>query len=228
MFGKHYNIWKSKFPEAMFINLYGPTEVTVDCTYYVVNRGFEDNDVIPIGRNCNNKSVFLLDENGQIIEGEGSGELAVRGTGLALGYYNNREQTDKVFVQNPLHSHYRDLIYKTGDHVRINKFNEIEFIGRKDFQIKHMGNRIELGEIEAAVYAINSVQHAACVYDLKNEKIVLFYSAVNLISPVDFIKELSARIPKYMIPNRFEFMQEMPINANGKVDKKAIKEMLND
>lgn len=228
MFGKHYNIWKRKFPEAMFINLYGPTEVTVDCTYYIVDRDFEDNDVIPIGRNCNNKSVFLLDENSQIIEGEESGELAVRGTGLALGYYNNREQTDKVFIQNPLHNHYRDLIYKTGDHVRINKFNEIEFIGRKDFQIKHMGNRIELGEIEAAVYAINSVQHAACVYDLKNEKIVLFYSAINLISPGEFIKELSARLPKYMIPNRFEFLQDMPINANGKVDKKAIKEKLND
>ena len=223
MYGKHLNIWKKHLPDSMYINLYGPTEVTVDSTYFIVDREFKDNEVIPIGKNCDNKQLFLLNERGEILDENVEGELAVRGTGVALGYYNNKEQTDRVFIQNPLHNHYKDLIYKTGDHVRINRFGEIEFIGRKDFQIKHMGNRIELGEIEAAVYGMADVQHAACVYDVTNEKIVLYYASNYEIEPKTFLNELAVNLPKYMFPNKFIQLENMPLNANGKVDKKAIK-----
>jgi amino acid adenylation domain-containing protein len=228
MYGKHLNIWKKFFPSCTYINLYGPTEVTVDSTYYIVNREFNDNEVIPIGINCDNKAIFLLDKADEVIFGNVEGELAVRGTGVALGYYNNKEQTDQVFIQNPLHNHYKDLIYKTGDFVRRNTLGEIEFIGRKDFQIKHMGNRIELGEIEAVVYGLTDVKHAACVYDTNKEKIVLYYTADFEISPKVFLNELSNNLPKYMFPNRFEHIEEMPLNANGKVDKNIIKARLNE
>lgn len=226
MFGKHLNIWRKRFPNCNFINLYGPTEVTVDSTYYIVDREFLDNDVIPIGKNCNNKEIFLLDDNNRISQ-KNEGELAVRGTGVALGYYNNPDQTASVFIQNPQHNNYRDIIYKTGDHVRINNYGEIEFVGRKDFQVKHQGNRIELGEIEAAMYGISNIKHVACIYDENNSKIVLYYSADNEIDANLIIKELSKSIPKYMYPSKFEFIKEMPLSANTKVDRKALKSMLN-
>ncbi len=228
MFGKHLNIWKKAFTNCNFINLYGPTEVTVDSTYYLVNRDFQDSDVIPIGHHCDNKEVFLLDENNKIVINGKEGELAVKGTGIALGYYNNPEQTNNAFIQNPLHNNFRDILYKTGDYVKINEFGEIEFIGRKDFQIKHQGNRIELGEIEAAAYGLIQVEHVACIYDDVNSKIVLFYSSETQIEPSEFIKELSKSIPKYMYPTRFEYIKEMPLNANSKVDRKAIKLLLNE
>ena len=224
MYGKHLNMWKKQYPHCQYINLYGPTEVTVDSTFYIVNRAFEDNDVIPIGSHCDNKRVFILDENNQIVDGKQGGELAVGGSGVALGYYNNPSQTEKVFIQNPLHNHYPDVIYKTGDFVKLNAFNEIEFVGRKDFQVKHMGNRIELGEIEAAAYGLNQVQHVACLYDAENEKIILFYTSTQEIPASDFIKELMKSIPKYMYPNKFIRLLEMPLSANSKVDRKAIKQ----
>lgn len=228
MYGRHLNIWKKYFPNCMYINLYGPTEVTVDSTFYVVDRNFKDNEVIPIGNNCDNKQTFLLSETNEVLFGDKEGELAVRGTGVALGYYNNKEQTDKVFIQNPLHNHYRDLLYKTGDFVRRNSFGEIEFIGRKDFQVKHMGNRIELGEIEAAVYGMVEVKQAACIYDDEKEKIVLYYTSDFEIEAKNFLKELAKSLPKYMFPNRFVHLKEMPLNANSKIDRKAIKSKLHE
>jgi len=228
MFGKHLNMWKQAFPDCNYINLYGPTEVTVDSTYYIVNRDFKDNEVVPIGNHCDNKRVFILDENNRVLFGQAAGELAVTGSGVALGYYNNVEQTNKVFIQNPLHQHYKDIIYKTGDYVRINDFGEIEFVGRKDFQVKHMGNRIELGEIEAAVYGLSQVKHAVCVYDSENEKIVLFYTSDDEISPAMFLKELSLSIPKYMYPKKFIRLQHMPMNANSKIDRNTVRQLINE
>lgn len=228
MYGKHLNMWKEHFPSCMYINLYGPTEVTVDSTFYIVNREFSDNEVVPIGNNCDNKQTFILSESDEVLFGYVEGELAVRGTGVALGYYNNKEQTNQVFIQNPLHNHYRDILYKTGDFVRRNSLGEIEFIGRRDFQVKHMGNRIELGEIEAAVYGMSDVKHTACIYDSINEKIVLYYTSDVEIEAKNFLKELAKSLPKYMYPNKFIHLDEMPLNANSKVDRKAIKISLNE
>jgi len=108
--------------------------VTVDSTYYIVNRDFKDNEVVPIGNHCDNKRVFILDENNRVLFGQAAGELAVTGSGVALGYYNNVEQTNKVFIQNPLHQHYKDIIYKTGDYVRINDFVKLSLLGGKTFK----------------------------------------------------------------------------------------------
>ncbi len=216
---KHLNYWRKYLPDCLYSNLYGPTEITVDCTYYNVDREFDDNEPLPIGIPCRNSDVIILNsENKRAKEGE-QGELCVRGSSLALGYYGDWEKTQKVFVQNPLNPHYPEMIYRTGDLVYLNERKEIIFVGRKDFQIKHNGYRIELGEIENAALATKAFKNVCCVYDNIKKRIILFYeSSVDpeikdiRISMLDFI-------PKYMIPSNFIKLDKMPINSNGKIDR---------
>ena len=221
---KQLNAWRNNLPEVQYINVYGPTEVTVDCTYYVVDREFKDGEYVPIGKNIPNKQVILLnDDDKQAAVGE-VGEICCRGTGVAMGYYNNREKTDSVFVQNPLHNLYNDIIYRTGDLGRLNERGELEFVSRKDFQVKHKGNRIELGEIEVAVNAIDGVTNAACIFDHPNDKIVLYYTTADG-KPMDIINLVKERIPVYMFPEICNHLLQMPYNLNGKIDRIVLKKM---
>ncbi len=161
---KQFQLWKEAVPDAIFTNLYGPTECTGMCCYYRVDREF-DEEVIPIGRPFPNREIILLSEDGgETLPGQ-QGEICVRGTALTLGYYNDRERTDLAFVQNPLQSAYPELIYRTGDIGRYNQRGELCFVSRRDYQIKHMGHRIELGEIEVNVNAVPGIKISACVYD---------------------------------------------------------------
>ena len=170
---KHLNYWINNLgDEITYANLFGPTETTDICTYYVVNRRFADDEPLPIGRHCDNCNVFILNEKGEEAEPGEEGELYARGSFLSAGYYNNPEKTAEAFVQNPLNTAYPEIVYKTGDLVKEAENGDIMYICRKDYQIKHMGYRIELGEIEAAVSSVENVQECACVYDEQNDKIV--------------------------------------------------------
>ena len=145
---KYLRYWQKYLPNCVFSNMYGPTEITEICCYYVVDRDLDDTESIPIGHACRNTGLLVLvDGNREASVGE-EGELCVRGSSLAMGYYNDWEKTKKAFVQNPLNSHYPETIYCTGDVVYKNTRGELVYIGRKDSQIKHNGYRIELGEIE--------------------------------------------------------------------------------
>ncbi|NLP36983.1 MAG: amino acid adenylation domain-containing protein [Firmicutes bacterium] len=222
MSAKYLNLWRQYLPEVMYINLYGPTEITVDCTYYIVERRFADDEPVPIGRACRNMEVFLLDENNRLIQGHEPGEICVRGTGVALGYYSDPERTKAVFVQNPLHDNFRDIIYRTGDIGRYNEKGELIFCCRKDDQIKHQGHRIELGEIELAVSSIDGVKNCLCFYDQEQSKIVLQY--VGPAEKTSIIGTLRRQLPKYMLPSIIEKQESFPYNANGKIDRKRIME----
>lgn len=216
---KQLNTWRKYLPLTRFINLYGPTEVTVDCTYYIVEREFGDDEFIPIGWPCRNKEILLLGENNKLISESGEiGEICVRGTGVALGYYNDSEKTDEVFVQNPLHNFYEDKIYRTGDLAKYNEQGELVFVSRKDYQIKHMGNRIELGEIEVVINSLERVTSAACIYLPDKQKIALFYVTSDN-KDIDIINSIKAKLPKYMFPNLVYRLDEMPLNSNGKTDR---------
>lgn len=217
---KQFNYWKKTLTGTKFANLYGPIEITLDCTYFIVDRDFEDNEPLPIGIPYRNTDVLIItDEDKLAAKGE-VGELCVRGSSLALGYYNNPEKTAVAFVQNPLNPHYPEIIYRTGDIVALNERNEIVFKGRKDTLIKHQGYRIEMGEIEhIVVNTLKIAKNACCVYNRQNKEIVLYYENSEDIAPATFRKDLLSSLPKYMIPTVYIRYDEMPRNPNGKIDR---------
>lgn len=218
---KQLNIWRKALPKANYCNMYGPTEITDVCSYFMVDREFSDDDVLPIGRACANTRILLLDETNQIPECGQQGELCVVGTSLSFGYYNNPEKTKQVFVQNPLNQTYPEIIYRTGDLAKYNEHEELIYLGRKDFQIKHHGYRIELGEIENAVISIKEVENACCLYDSGKEAIICFYMGE---IPINLVKErLKEKLPGYMMPEKCYILDQLPQTANGKIDRIALK-----
>ena len=219
---KHLNYWRRHVPGAIFVNLYGPIEITVDCTYFIVDREFDDDDKLPIGFPCRNTDVLILNEQNLPAKTNEPGELCVRGSSLALGYWNNPERTAQAFVQNPLYRHYQELIYRTGDLVCRNSRGEILFIGRKDFQIKHLGYRIELGEIEHAVLTIREIRNGCVAYDQNKKEIILFFESDEPLSPAFIREQLLAYLPKYMLPTVFNRMDQLPRNPNGKIDRQQL------
>ena len=224
---KQLNVWRKTYPDALYANLYGPTEITDVCAYYIVDREFSDDESLPIGFACKNTEILVLDEENKLVDPENKdvkGELCVRGTCNSYGYYNNPEKTQAAFVQNPLNSIYPEIIYRTGDIVHYNEHGEIMYDCRKDFQIKHMGHRIELGEIETAVGAVDGVDQNCCLYDSEKSKIVLFYTGT--VEPQQIIDSIKDSIPDYMIPNRKIKLEKMPINLNGKIDRVELKKQL--
>lgn len=226
---KQFNIWRKHLPNTTFVNMYGPIEITLDCTYYIVNREIPDNEPIPIGYPCRNTDILILDEENKLVGKNEPGELCVRGTSLAMGYYNNTEKTAAAFVQNPLNNAYPELIYRTGDVVFINDRNEIVFKGRKDSLIKHSGYRIELAEIEhVIVNTLKLVKNGCAVYDYKKKEIVFFYEAQEEFKVAELRKAIAKELPNYMIPTKYIYMQELPRNTNGKIDRLKLKDRINN
>ena len=218
---KHLNIWRKYLPNTMYVNIYGPTEITCNCTYYVVNREFQPGDVLPMGKAFPNEKVFLLDEENHLVEERNqNGEVCVTGSALALGYYRNPEQTAKAFVQNPLNDRYLEPMYRTGDLAYYNNLGELCFATRKDFQIKHMGHRIELGEIEASMDKIPEIIRSCCLFDQGKSKIVAFYEGN--VERKEIVRALKQYLPAFMVPNAFRQVEQMPLTKNGKIDRKTL------
>ena len=219
---KQFRIWRETLPNAKFTNLYGPTEGTGMCCYYKVNREFELDEAIPVGRPFKNTEIILLDENNKRAADGEPGEICIRGTSLTMGYYNNPEKTAEAFVQNPLNTAYPELIYRTGDIGKYNEYGELVFVYRKDYQIKHMGHRIELGEIEVTVNMLEEIKLSGCIYDTEKGKIVLYY--VGDMEAGELTKILRDKLPRYMLPNYIEKLTEMPLTPNGKINRVFLKE----
>ncbi len=218
---KHFNMWRNTLPKARFINLYGPTETTGMSMFYEVQREISDDESIPIGKPFNNVDILLITEDNQLAKSSEMGEICIRGTAVSMGYYADFDDTDSSFVQNPVNTAYKELIYRTGDIGKYNQYGELVFVSRKDHQIKHMGHRIELGEIEENVNKLTDVMCCCCVYDDDRQKIVLYY--VGNISSAQIITELKSMLPRYMIPNKTVNLEEMPLTANGKIDRIKLK-----
>jgi amino acid adenylation domain-containing protein len=225
---KQFNYWRKYLPLTKFANLYGPIEITLDCTYFIVDRDIKDEEPLPIGIPYRNTDILILNESDQLIKEGEEGELCVRGTSLAMGYYNNPEKTSLAFTQNPLNKSYPEIIYRTGDVVSINEFGEIIFKGRKDNLIKHIGYRIDLGEIEHVIInVLKLIENGCVVYNNNKKEITLFYESINEIPLNEFRKQISTILPKYMIPTSYIKMDELPRNTNGKIDRLYLKNIFN-
>ncbi len=213
------NYWKRYLPDVEYVNLYGPTEITCNCSYYIVDREFSEDQTLPVGVPFRNTDIFLLDGDRLITEPEKDGEICVKGSCLALGYYNNPEKTKEAFCLNPLNSSYPERIYRTGDIGHYDGEGLLHFVSRRDAQIKHMGHRIELGEIEAAVNALDFIRAGVCSYT--GEEIVLSYEADEACDR-ELLRALAKKLPKYMMPTKLVWYARLPINKNGKIDRTAI------
>jgi len=214
-------IWQKYVPDALYMNMYGPTETAVDCSYHIIDPDRDySSGFYPAGYPCENTGILILNGDWPAEEGE-VGEICVRGTALAFGYYNDADRTEKVFTQNPLQSAYPEQIYRTGDMGYYNADGEIVFASRKDGQIKHMGYRIELGEIETALGCVPGITRCCCLFDREADKIICVYTGSAVRKEI--ILEVSKYIPKYMWPNTFVQLEELPMTMNGKIDRVALK-----
>ena len=232
---KHLNHWKKYLPEAMYVNRYGPPEITCHCCYYILDREFQEGEKIPLGKTFPNEKVFLLGEDGEEIrpgmiaavedgehlknEESPEGEILVSGAGLAIGYYKDTVKTEEAFTQNPLNKAYYERCYRPGDPPRHTEKGELVYCSRKDFQIKRMGHRIELGEIESTAMKIEEVTRALALYEADEQKLWLFYTGK--ADRKEIAKTLRSLLPPFMIPNKTIQIEEMPLTKNGKIDRAA-------
>ena len=220
---KQLNYWMDSMPEGtLFANLFGPTETTDICSYYIVDRRFDDAGSLPIGRNCDNTALSVITAQGREAAPGEEGELYVRGAIVGAGYYRDPERTAESFVPDPLDPYCPQTVYRTGDLVKYNDRGELQFISRIDNQIKHMGYRIEPGEIEAAVGALPGVRAVCCVYDSVKDEIVLVYEGARRADEKSVEKLSAARLPGYMLPQRFIKVPSLPRTESGKTDRTRI------
>lgn len=221
---KQLNKWKKYLPDAMYVNLYGPTEITCNCTYHILDREYEKDEVIPIGIPFRNEKVFLLnDEDKEIKLPDVEGEICVSGSCLALGYYKDYEKTAVSFVQNPLNNRFAETIYRTGDLGKYDDTGVLFYTSRKDFQIKHMGQRIELSDIDVSAMSVDGVSRACSIYDDKHKKIILFYTGE--IEKEELSEKMHEKLPPFMLPSKTIRLDAFPLNKNGKIDRSELEKI---
>jgi acyl-coenzyme A synthetase/AMP-(fatty) acid ligase len=215
-----------------FTNLYGPTEATIASSYYDVPGLPEDETrPVPIGQPCAGEELLVLDEALRPAAVGETGDLFIRGVGLSPGYWKDVAKTEAAFLPSPFSEGPDDRIYRTGDLARVAENGDLVLLGRADTQIKSRGYRIELGEIEAVLHAIDELEESAVVA-VESSGIDGLAIACGFVpregvalEPTDLRVRLSARLPAYMIPSQWRRFERLPLNANGKVDRKALKEL---
>ncbi len=221
---KHLTAWRSHLPETMFVNLYGPTEITCNCTYHILDPERDYEEGIPIGKHFPNEQILLLDaENHRITEPGIEGEICVRGTALALGYLGAPEQTAAAFTQNPCNNRYPELIYRTGDLGYFDEDGDLFFRGRRDHQVKYMGHRIELQEVERGMTSVDGIERACCIFEEQKQKLYGFYQGT--IDKNALHLAMEEFLPVFMIPGILHQVEEFPLTKNGKIDRKALLEL---
>lgn len=219
----HLRAWMAHVPQATFVNLYGPTEITCNCLYHVVDPAREYPDGLPLGVPFAHREILLVDGEGHAVTQPGvEGEILVRGDSLALGYVANPAKTAEVFCQNPLHNRFPDRVYRTGDLAAFDKAGELFYRGRIDNQIKHQGHRIELEEVDRALEGVPGVQRCRCVYDHDKQRLIAFYEGEAEARAIrDHVLQT---LPIFMLPSKILPIEAMPLTKNGKVDRRALLE----
>ncbi|WP_103071072.1 non-ribosomal peptide synthetase [Aquimarina sediminis] len=216
---------KQFFPKAEIISLGGATEGTIWSNYYPVNKVEEGWNSIPYGKPITNNFFYILDGNLQPVPTGVTGELFIGGVGVARGYDNDSEKTNAAFVKDPFNDRLGGRMYKTGDSGRWMPNGNMQFIGRKDNQVKIRGFRVELGEIESALSKYNGLKDSIVdiVKDQDNQNQLCAYLVKNDNYDKDELKAyLQTKMPNYMIPSYYVYMEDLPLNSNGKIDRKKL------
>ena len=214
-----YKKWRAAYPDATFVNLYGPTEATGMSCYWIADRELDEGESIPIGKPFRNTEILLISGNRRAGKGE-CGEIFIRGRGVTLGYFGDRVESDRAFVQNPMLDSYRDIAYRTGDIGRYNQHGELVFVSRCDRVIKRHGFKVCLDEIEAAAERCDGILRAAAIFDESEQRILLYYTGVE--QGDSLIRSLRARLSRHAVPDRCIHLEIMPQTANGKKDRRAL------
>lgn len=214
--------WFASFPGIRLVNAYGATEVSDD-TMHEVLEGLPERPFVTVGRSLRNVHTYVLDEHQRLAPLGSPGEVVFSGVAVGRGYINDEERTRQVFRPDPYRPGTR--MYRMGDYGRWLPEGRIEFLGRKDEQVKIRGYRIEIGEIENKLLAQDGVRDAAVVVDTgtqQDKALVAFYSGPDTVRPDALREALSALLPEYMVPASAHRLDVLPLNENGKVDKKVL------
>ena len=217
---RHINLIRQGYPGLILRNNYGPTENTIFSTSLVIDRYYSSN--IPIGRPVRHKRAYILNEHFEPLSCGQEGELFVAGSGVSPGYLNLADETRARFLPDPFNPGQR--MYATGDICRYNDHGDIEFIGRKDKQVKISGHRIELGEIESVLQACSGVRSAVVLYKAVNSAVkgLVAYLTGEQIDILKLKPQLADKLPSYMIPLHFEVIHSLPLTVNAKVDRQLM------
>ncbi|MBP7653807.1 amino acid adenylation domain-containing protein, partial [Candidatus Dependentiae bacterium] len=242
-------LWFEKYPEILMVNAYGPTEASDDITHFFIDKSF-NMDRIPVGKPVSNLKIYIVDKNMKLCPVGVQGEIVVSGVGVGRGYINNKEKTEEVFIKDCILSETGNRMYKTGDIGRWLPDGNIEFLGRIDEQEKIRGFRIELGEIETAISKHPAIKENVVIAkklkgENENKELIAYYTlkingladnensddsenlriskSENFKLGISEIREfLEKFLPEYMIPSYFVELERMPLNQNGKIDKKKL------
>ncbi|OYV21526.1 MAG: amino acid adenylation domain-containing protein [Methylococcaceae bacterium NSP1-2] len=223
------NLLELPIPRPEFVNNYGPTECTATATFYRVPSDLEQyhNRSVPIGKPIANARIYILDSHQHLVPIGVSGEIYIGGVPVGRGYLNQPELTAKCFVHDPFISKADAKMYKTGDLGRWLADGTIEYIGRNDFQVKIRGFRIELGEIEAALRQHPQLREVVVdVYEpIPDDKRLVAYLVSQDTSnptPSELRNFLKPKLPEFMVPSAFVFLDALPLTSNGKLNRKAL------
>lgn len=222
--------WMRRLGHVRFTNLYGPTEATIASSFYHVPQVPEDESApVPIGTACAGEELLVLDSELLPAPAGAVGDLYIAGEGLSPGYWRDAAKTEAVFLSDPRPGREpTDRIYRTGDLARVGDDGAVHFLGRADSQIKSRGYRIELGEVESALNSIGAVRECAVVgvdlEDFGGTAVCAAFVSGEEVEPPQLRKELAASLPSYMFPARWLSLDALPKNANGKIDRPALRQ----
>lgn len=223
--------WLLRYPAIGLVNAYGPAECSDDVAFFRVDLASTRGTYLPIGTPTDNNRLYVLDGALALVPQGAVGELCVAGSGVGRGYVSDPLRTAQAFVPNPFGAP-GDRLYRTGDLARRRSDGVLEYVGRIDHQVKIRGYRIELGEIEARLHEQPEVRDAAVgVQEGVNGKHLVGYlvaadEALNPSDRLDRIKQrLRTELPEYMVPLHWLWLERLPLNANGKLDRKALPEL---
>ena len=227
LLGESLRFWREVSPTTRLINEYGPTETVVGCCVYEVQAGDPFTGSVPIGRAIDNTQLYVLDQQLRPVPAGVVGELYIGGAGVARGYLNRPELTREHFLADPFSNQPGARMYKTGDRARCREDGTLEYVGRLDDQVKIRGYRVELGEVEAVLAEHAAVRQCVAVAreDEPGNKQLAGYVIPRdrrVLTPKDLREFLRQKLPEYMVPAHFVFLDTFPLTPNGKVDRRAL------